>query len=195
MDEVAVLAEGYARKTKNGWIANSTSVLVKSRGKIIIVDPGCRRQMLLDALKRENVKTGDVDFVLITHSHADHSMLMGIFGNAKVLDCDEIFDGDMQVSHGGAIPGTSLKIIQTPGHSEDHCSLLAKTEKGICAIAGDVFWWQEGEKQEINANRKDAAHPSDVKKLARSRKLLLERADWIIPGHGKPFRTKRRQQA
>jgi glyoxylase-like metal-dependent hydrolase (beta-lactamase superfamily II) len=191
MDEVKVLVEGYAKKIKNGWIASSSAVLVKSNGKNIVVDPGCNKQKLMDALEKENLKTGDVDFVLLTHSHFDHTLLAGIFENAKVLDCEEIFDGDMQVSHSGTIPGTKLKIIQTPGHTDDHCSLLIKTEKGVCAIAGDVFWWQEGEKQEIDINKKDPAHPSNIKKLAKSRKLLLESADWIIPGHGKPFNTKR----
>jgi glyoxylase-like metal-dependent hydrolase (beta-lactamase superfamily II) len=192
MDEVKVLVEGYARRMKNGWAASSAAILVRSSGKTIIVDPGCNRQRLMGALKRERLRTGDIDFVFLTHSHFDHSMLAGIFENAKVIDCEEIFDGDMQVSHHGAIPGTGLKIIQTPGHTDDHCSLLANTEKGVCAIAGDVFWWEEGERQSIDIGKPDAAHPSDVKKLAKSRKMLLERADWVIPGHGGPFNTKGR---
>jgi len=57
-----------------------------------------------------------------------------------------------------------------------------------------VFWWQEGESQSISISKPDAAHPSDIKKLAKSRKMLLERADWIIPGHGRPFRTRRKIQ-
>jgi glyoxylase-like metal-dependent hydrolase (beta-lactamase superfamily II) len=194
MDEVKVLVEGYAKRIKNGWVASSTAILVRSSGKTIIVDPGCSRQRLMAALKREKMETGDVDFVLITHSHVDHTMLAGIFENAKVLDCEEIFDGDVQVSHRGTIPSTGLEIIKTPGHTDDHCSLLAKTEKGVCAIAGDVFWWEEGEEQSIDIGKLDAAHPSDMKKLAKNRKMLLERTDWIIPGHGKPFKTGRKRQ-
>ena len=191
MDEVVVLVEGYARRIKNGWKASSASVLVRSNGKRIIIDPGCNRKKLTGALKRESLKTGDIDFVVLTHSHVDHAMLAGMFENAKVIDCEKIFKGDMQLPHRGIVPGTELKIIQTPGHTDDHCSLLAKTERGVCAIAGDVFWWEKGEKQIIDINKPDAAHPSSMKKLAKSRKALLEKADWIIPGHGKPFSTER----
>jgi len=40
MAKVKVLIEGYAKKTKDGWLASSTATLIKDDDKNIIVDPG-----------------------------------------------------------------------------------------------------------------------------------------------------------
>ena len=153
MGEVKILIEGYAKSLKNGWQANSSVVLIKSNGKIIIADPGCEREKLLISLKKEKLKTSDVNFVFLTHGHTDHSLLAGIFENAQIVDELYVYEKDAITKHGGVIPGTGLKIIRTPGHMEEHCSLIAETEKGVYAVAGDVFWWLENEKQEININQ------------------------------------------
>jgi len=191
MAEVKILIEGYAKEIKTGWIASSTATLVKANNKNIIVDPGCNRNKLSKALKKENLKTADIDFVLLTHSHADHTLLAGIFENAKILTSEEIYNNDRQVEHENKIPGTKLKIIQTPGHCSEHCSLIVPTKNGVYVVAGDVFWWTAGERRKIDVKKKDDAHPAetDIKKLMDSRKKILKIADYIIPGHGKMFKS------
>jgi glyoxylase-like metal-dependent hydrolase (beta-lactamase superfamily II) len=193
MTEVKVLIEGYARQIKKGWLASSTVVLVKSNRKNIIVDPGCNRNRLLAEFSRQKLKTGDIDFVILTHNHTDHTLLAGIFDNAKVLNPEEIYDNDNQIEHNNKIPGTDLKIIQTPGHSPEHCSLIAKTGEGVYVIAGDVFWWMDNEKQMVDVKKADEAHPHelDMNKLIASRKKILKIADFIIPGHGKMFKVSK----
>lgn len=191
MNEVNILVKGYAKKLVNGWIASSTATFIKSNGKNIIVDPGCNRKKLLYGLRKHSLKTGDIDYVILTHSHTDHTLLAGIFENAKILDAFEIYYGDKQVAHNNRIPGTSVTLLQTPGHTDDHCSMLFSTKKGIYAIAGDVFWWMDDEKQEVKINKKDAAHKCDIKKLIESRKKLLKVADYIVPGHGKVFKVEK----
>ena len=190
MNEVKVLIEGYAKQIKGGWIASSTTVLIRSNGKNIIVDPGCNRAKLLDSLKGENIKTADIDFVLLTHGHADHSLLAGIFEKAKIIDSEAVYSGDEQAFHNNKIPGTGIEIIQTPGHVPEHCSFVVKAKQGTVVIAGDAFWWMDGEEQRIDIGRKDPAHPCDMEKLVESRKKLLKIADFIIPGHGKIFKAK-----
>jgi len=179
MNEVKVLLEGHARKIKGGWIANSAAVLVRSNGKNIIVDPGCERKRLLDALKKEKLSAEDIDYVVLTHRHEDHALLAGIFRNAKVI------------TKGSSVPGTDVRLLPTPGHTADHISIAVPTSKGLCVIAGDVFWWMDGEKQAIDVNRKDPAHVFDMEKLVESRKKILEIADYVIPGHGKMFRVEK----
>ena len=189
MNKIKVLIEGYAKKIKDGWLASSTTTLIKSNGKNIIVDPGCNRAKLLASLKNENLEPSDVDYVVLTHSHTDHTLLTGIFTNAKILNNTEIFDNDKQVEHNNKIPGTDVEILQTPGHIHDHCSLIVRTDEGTYIVAGDVFWWMDEEEQKIDINRPDQAHNCDMEKLIENRKIILEIADFIIPGHGKMFKV------
>lgn len=192
MAEVKILIEGYAKSLKNGWLANSSVVLVRANGKNIVADPGFDRKKLLDALKKEKLKTSDIDFIFLTHGHADHSLLAGIFEDAKIVDELYVYQTDTIARHGGVIPDTGLKVIRTPGHMEEHCSLIVETEKGVYAVAGDVFWWSENEEQKININKPDGdPEHMDIQKLVASRKKILELADYVIPGHGKVFKIEK----
>lgn len=190
MAKVKTLVEGYARQIEDGWKASSTVSLVQSEGKNMIVDPGCNKEKLLEGLENEGLSTEDIDFVLLTHNHTDHSMLVGIFTEAKVIDTEEIYTGDRQVVHGNKIPEMELEIIQTPGHTTEHCSLVVPTEEGTCVVCGDVFWWMDGEEQRIDIEREDPAHSGDMEELIASRKKVLDIADYIVPGHGKTFKVK-----
>jgi len=195
MDKVKVLIEGYAKKIKNGWLASSTTTLVESNSKKIIVDPGCNRKKLLKKLGRNNLKAGDIDFVFTTHNHTDHILLTGMFENAKVLNDTEIYDGDIQVEHRNTIPDTDLKIIQTLGHDQFHCALVVPTENKTYVIAGDVFWWMDDEEQKTDyeslVDHKDP-YIKDEKAIKESRKKILELADYVIPGHGKMFKVEKK---
>lgn len=191
MNKVKVLVEGYAKKIKGGWSASSTVTLVESNGKNIIVDPGCNRKKLIEGLKKNNLEITDIDFVFLTHGHTDHSLLAGIFPNAKVLNSKEIYDNDKQVEHHNQILGMDVGIIPTPGHSKNHCSLVVRTEEGTYVIAGDLFWWTDDEEQIIDVNKPDIAHVFDMKQLVENRKKVLKIADWIIPGHGKIFKVEK----
>ncbi len=192
MAEVRILIEGYAKPLKNGWKANSSVVLIKSNGKNIIADPSFDREKLLNALKKEKLKTSDIDFVFLTHGHTDHSLLAGIFENAKIVDELYVYQKDAIAKHDGVIHGTGLKVIRTPGHMEEHCSLIVKTKKGVYAVAGDIFWWNENEKQEIDINKPDNdPEHMNIQKLIASRKKILELADYVISGHGKMFIVKK----
>ncbi|HUW72155.1 MAG TPA: MBL fold metallo-hydrolase [Candidatus Humimicrobiaceae bacterium] len=193
MNKVKVLIQGYAKEIENGWLASSTTTFVQSNGKNIVVDPGCNRKRLLEELAKNNLKPADINFVLLTHSHGDHALLAGIFENAKVITPAEIYYNDNQVEPENKIPGTNLEIIQTPGHSPEHCSLVVPTEEGTYIVAGDVFWWTDDEEQKIEIEKEDDVHPDEVNmpKLIESRKKILEIADYIIPGHGKIFKVKK----
>jgi glyoxylase-like metal-dependent hydrolase (beta-lactamase superfamily II) len=192
MSEIKILIEGYAKQTADGWIANSSVVLVRSNGKNIIADPGFDREKLLNALKREKLEITDIDFVFLTHGHVDHSLLAGIFAGAKIVDELYVYQKDAIIKHNGIVPGTDLEVVRTPGHMEEHCSLIVRTEKRVYAVAGDVFWWMDGEKEEIDINR-PASDPEhmNIRKLVVSRKKILELADYVIPGHGKMFRVEK----
>lgn len=193
--QVKVLVEGYAREENGREFASSTVVLVKDNGLNIVVDPGLDRKLLLKALKKEKLPARKVDFVLLTHYHLDHALLSGLFKNARIIDGTEIYSWNGEIEkHNAKIPGTGVKIIKTPGHDMFHCAALAETrEFGVAAIAGDVFWWPEGEKQKTDRKSlllHNDPYAKNREQLLESRKKILKAADWVIPGHGKMFKVE-----
>ncbi|MFA5966982.1 MAG: MBL fold metallo-hydrolase [Patescibacteria group bacterium] len=195
MAKVKVLIEGYAKELENGWIASSTVCLVTTGDKRIITDPGCNREKLLEALKGENLATGDIDYVFLSHCHPDHVLLAGIFEKAKFVTFDSnlLYDKDHLSKFDIHILGEDIEIVETPGHVLEHLSLIVNTSQGRVAIAGDVIWWVDGEEQKFDIDQEDhsQAKGMNMKQLVESRRNLLEHADYIIPGHGKMFKVQK----
>ncbi|MCL4390218.1 MAG: MBL fold metallo-hydrolase [Patescibacteria group bacterium] len=196
MPKIKLLIQGYATEINGVESASSATTLIQDGNANVIVDPGMNRKLLLDNLVKEGLKTEDINYVILTHTHLDHSLLVGIFNNAKVFDNSDVYSFDGKISsHNGKIPNTDIEIIKTPGHDQFHCSVLVNTEEfGKVIIAGDVLWWRDGEKQERDilklVDREDP-YVKDEKALKESRKKVLEVADYIIPGHGPMFKVKK----
>lgn len=187
MAKVKVLIEGYVKEPK----IVPTTTLIQDDKVNIIVDPGMgknKRALLEKVLRKEKLAFDDIDIVFCTHYHPDHTQFVGLFPKAKWITSLYIFDGDKWLDHKGEEYRLSpnVSIIHTPGHTSEHASLKVKTDKGIVAVAGDV-WWLDTMKPKIDEMAQDQ------KELEKSRKKVLEIADWIIPGHGKMFKnpTKR----
>jgi len=185
------IVKGYARKRANYYKATSNTILIEDSGKKILVDPGCNEGLLLSGLKKEGLKPKDTDMIFLTHYHPDHVLNVRLFPKVDVLDGDKIYRGDREYSYKDRIPGTAVEVIATPGHAYEHATLLVKTKHGVVAIAGDLWWWEDG-KQKTDAKTlltlKDPLANDNVTLLS-SRKKILQKADFIIPGHGKMFST------
>ncbi len=196
MAEVKILIEGCVKKLTDGWSSSPSTVLIRDRGLTVLVDPGSNKELLLEKLSEENLKLNDIDTIFLTHHHLDHTLNIRIFPDCDVLlDGDKMNEADRVFSYSENIPGTDIKVIPTPGHTSEHASLLAETEKGKIVIAGDLFWWLEGEEQKTDykslMDHKDPGGAKDEKLLQESRKKVLEIADYIIPGHGKIFKVEK----
>lgn len=193
MAQIKILIQGYARQLENGWIASSTTCLITTDDKKIITDPGCNREKLLAALKKENLKPDEVDYVFLSHCHPDHVLLAGIFEKAKYITFDSnlLYDKDHLTGFDKNMLGEDIEIIETPGHVLEHLSLVVKTPEGRVAIAGDVIWFLDGEDQTLDLNQKDhsEAKGMNMEALIQSRRKLLQTADYIIPGHGRMFKV------
>ncbi len=187
MAQAKILVEGYTNTgdPKVEEKSCATISLVKDGNLNIVVDPGVMKNQsqLIDALAKENLTVDDIDIVCITHSHIDHYRNAGMFPDkTKIVEFwglwerDIVKDWDEQLTK-------NIKIIKTPGHSYDGITLLVKTEKGIVAVCGDVFW-----KENFPENDSYATEPE---KLEESRKKVLEMADWVIPGHGGIFKAQK----
>lgn len=196
MTKVTVLIEGYARKTKRGWLASSSTTLIEDSGKKVIVDPGINRNLLLQKLRGQGLVPDDIDIVFITHYHPDHMLLASMFEKAMIVDGDTVYDKDDEVGYEGNVPGTGLEVILTPGHAHEHAALVVNRDNEKIVVAADVFWWNDQEKQQTDdiealINKKDP-FTKDWEALKESRRKVLQTADWIIPGHGKMFRNIRK---
>ncbi len=180
MAEVKVLLQGYNSEDSGEENACSTVSLVKDGEIVMVVDPGTMKSqdLLIEALKKENLSKEDVNWVGITHSHMDHYRNIGMFPDAKSLDYYGIWDKD-SVDDWKEEFSENIKIIKTPGHDRTSITLLVKTEKGNVAICGDVFW-EKGLPV-------DDLYASDKEKLEKSREKVNELADYIVPGHGDIF--------
>ena len=131
----------------------------------------------------------------MSHRHPDHVLLAGIFEKAKhiTFDMGLMYDQDLLSEFDKHALGEEIEIINTPGHVNEHISLLVETPEGKVAIAGDVIWWLDDEEQIFDIHQKDPSQAIDLnmENLVQSRRKLLELADHIIPGHGKMFKVKR----
>jgi glyoxylase-like metal-dependent hydrolase (beta-lactamase superfamily II) len=191
MDELKIIIQGYAQKEASGrYNATSATVLVRSRGKLVLVDPGMNPNELKVAFDTENLKIDDIDIVVVSHSHPDHTRNRRLFDKAKFLDLFSLYQTGKDSSGNVYIPETNIEVVHTPGHVDKHFSLLIDTTGGKYAIAGDVFWWEDNEEQKLDVPSL-IGHVDPVAKdqavLQNTRKKLLDMADSIIPGHGRVF--------
>jgi glyoxylase-like metal-dependent hydrolase (beta-lactamase superfamily II) len=179
MATIKILITGYVKGNK----VVPTTTLIQD-GKInIVVDPGMgvnKKSVLEKALKKFNLNFKDIDIVFCTHYHLDHTQYIGLFPSAKIVDYKYIYKGNTWLDHkgNGYKLSPNVSIIHTPGHTIEHASLLVKTDKGIVAIAGDL-WWHS------NFTPKIDEMAWNQKILENSRKKVLKIADYVIPGHGK----------
>jgi len=186
MAEVKILVSGYTNAdsaTEGDEKTCATITLVRDKNTVMVCDPGVldNQQILIDALKKEGLTIDNVNYVFITHSHIDHYRNIGMFPNAKTLEYFGIWDGG-RVEDWKENFTEDIKIVKTPGHNYDGLTLLVKTEKGIIAICGDVFWKENYPENDIYA--------SDPEKLQESRQKVLQLADFIIPGHAGMYSVK-----
>jgi glyoxylase-like metal-dependent hydrolase (beta-lactamase superfamily II) len=197
MNTVHILVEGYAHANPDGsYAASPSSVLIETEDKKILVDPGTNSDALFGALRKLSLDTLDVSAIYLTHYHPDHFLNIRLFPEKDIYDGGILWREDQEIFHKDMIPGTNIQILPTPGHSPEHTSLLVETEKGMVCVAQDVFWWEDGKQQsdtEEELMNLEDPFATDVEALKKSRQLVLEKADWIIPGHGKMFHNPRKK--
>src|SRR3989344_777028 len=182
MANVKVLVEGYLSEDNDGRTASTVS-LVLDKNIVMVVDPGYLKdqKVLTDALKKEGFAPEDVNMVCITHSHIDHYKNVALFPKAKVLEYFGLWDTEGRMEEWQGNFTENIQILKTPGHDYTCITLFVKTDDGVVAICGDVFWKQDYPKMDIYA--------TNLKDLEKSRKLVLEMSHWIIPGHSGMYKT------
>ncbi|OGY42226.1 MAG: hypothetical protein A2Y67_01785 [Candidatus Buchananbacteria bacterium RBG_13_39_9] len=189
--QVKILLPGYFKwldKLGRKFKASSTVTLIRDGRVNILVDTGHHQveKKLVVALRREGLKPNDIHYVIITHHHPDHVANNHLFKKATITDVLTSYKGDQfkvdldLLLKGKNIITPNVYIISTPGHELDECTVMAKTEKGIIAVVGDIFWAKQKEKNIM---------VKDKKELAKSQAKVVKLADYIIPGHGGMFKV------
>jgi glyoxylase-like metal-dependent hydrolase (beta-lactamase superfamily II) len=178
-----LLHAGYCH---DDGVASSVS-LVLDGDAAIVVDPGMvtARDLILAPLQALGLVPRDVTHVVVTHHHPDHTINVGLFPNAEVVDFWARYRADQWLSHGGdgyrVSPHT--RLILTPGHTGEDATLLVETDAGV--VACTHAWWRADRSPEVDPLADDQVA------LEASRARILAEADTVVPGHGEPFATGR----
>lgn len=191
MNQLDVLVIGSLLRDENGNLlkADSTSTLIRAGNRLIVVDTSSRdmRPAIKTAFRQIGVFMKDVDTVVLTHYHDDHTANLDLFPNAKVLihsGEDEPFPG-AQVIDGDVTIAKGVELRHTPGHSWDSMSVFIEGEDRKYVIAGDAIPLED------NAKKNIPPRINVCKDLAmKSIKTICDYADVIVPGHGAPFKIK-----
>ena len=205
MPELEILMGGYSINTDQTRLGLCTVTLI--RGEMLsIVDVAHfgRRNLLVDSLAAQGIATDDIGRVILTHSHWDHSQNTDLFPNAEiVVHADEIEysrnprPGDLATARyfadtllqqnvrqvrGETELEPGVRLIETPGHTRGHISVVVETASGTVCVGGDamsdagavgrgtpaIIFWSEADARE-------------------SVQKIIAAANTIYPGHDRPF--------
>lgn len=202
--EVSLLLPGYALATSCGPLGFASVPLITANGLTILVDTGVHqtRARLLAELAARDLGPNDIDVVVVTHLHFDHSQNMHLFKKARViLHANEIeyclspppadtfipdwWQQSLDVCNVELMTGDSLSItpdvdvLLMPGHHPGQLAVRAQTAAGATVCASDVA----KDVKEILTRRPRIFADADAGTAKRSIDRLLHIADVIIPGH------------
>ncbi|MFZ3584868.1 MBL fold metallo-hydrolase [Loktanella sp. DJP18] len=203
-----VIAPGLRRilaSNPSAMTFRGTNTYLLGQGRVTVIDPGpddpAHLAALLQALAGEAVS-----HIVVTHSHLDHSPLARRLaaqtgarvwgfgppdaGRSAVMQAlvtggyngggegvDAVFSPDVRVADGDVIetPAGALKVLHTPGHMGNHICL----RWGYAVFSGDlVMGWATSLVSPPDGDITDF--------MASCRKLRVEDAGVLYPGHGAP---------
>ncbi|MBN8868942.1 MAG: MBL fold metallo-hydrolase [Solirubrobacterales bacterium] len=126
-----------------------------------VIDPGPEDEAHIAAVEAAIDARGGVAGVLLTHSHADHTGGVELFGIEPTGLAD------------GAVNG-GLEAVSTPGHATDHFCFF--TDDGVCFSGDVILGW--GSTYVPPDGGSLAAYMDSLRLIQRRRPAL------ICPGHG-----------
>lgn len=181
--EIRILSEGYLSGEDDDRVG-STVGFAREDGVLVVIDPGLvpGRDAIVRPLAELEVSPEQITDVVLSHHHPDHTLNAALFPNARVHDHWAWYRDDRWVDRPaeGFELSSSIRLIETPGHSPQDISTLADTEDGLVVFTH--LWWTSSFPVE-DPFAPDAA----VLHASRARVLELPGLRSIVPGHGPAF--------
>jgi glyoxylase-like metal-dependent hydrolase (beta-lactamase superfamily II) len=181
--EVHVLFNGYVDTDRSPWSVASTVTYVSDGDVQVIVDPGFvpGGDSILDPLRDRGIRLQDITDVVFSHHHPDHTVNAALFPEARIHDHWAIYRNDTwqpRPAEGFEL-SRAIRLIETPGHTPQDITTLVGTAEGTTALT-HLWWTPQGPVEDPFA--------SDAAAIHTGRARVLDIANLIIPGHGRPFR-------
>jgi glyoxylase-like metal-dependent hydrolase (beta-lactamase superfamily II) len=201
-----ILMNGFPGRTPRGFLGWSTILLLKSQEGYALFDTGGSgdRPGLMAALKHRGIERDEIRTIILSHLHFDHMANVECFPRAEIVLHESEFSyvqdnkytdtaislfqvegllrsplltlvsGELEV-----LP--DIRMIQTPGHSGGHVSLVM-TVAGKCVVLAQDAIKHRGE---IEAGAPAGAFDEEAARTSIRR--IAAMADIIVPGHDGPL--------
>jgi len=203
---IDILLAGMSVNTDQSNLGLATIALIRGRNNILVDVAHCgRRRHLINALASRGLTPDDIQIVVLTHAHWDHSQNVDMFPHARFMihpaeleyaksprkddwATPRYFPATLQgLNVQPVVEGTEIepgvRIIETPGHTRGHISVAVDTPDGVAVIAGDSFpdagAVHRGQPYLVFWSQRDAR--ASVQKI-------MKLGNIIYPGHDRPFR-------
>jgi N-acyl homoserine lactone hydrolase len=207
MSKFDILLHGTSFRTNLVSLGICTVALIRGE-KNILLDTGHfgNRRQLLNSLNALGLMPSDIDTVILTHSHWDHVLNLELFRNAEVvISSKEVNHIDSIKGYDWATPsylGDILKnmktkdvegdkklsmdisVVETPGHSPGHQSIVVRKDGEIIMFCGDAMPTMRSYFRELP----DYITVSEEEARRSIRKMKDLKPDVYYPGHDRPFR-------
>lgn len=178
-----------------------TCTLIRTDGFTMVVDPGLSPEEMVRVLdRRAGIAPGSVDLVFLTHFHGDHRAGLAAFPDADWRMAPSEFEYQrcqlaagspdrellerLQPARSELIPG--IIVIETPGHSAGHASLVFESEGKRIAVAGDAAMTRD-----FFRHRDYYFNTIDPGAAVASIEAIARAADIVVPGHDNYFLNRR----
>lgn len=172
-----------------------TITLINDHGVNVLVDTGASSdtERLLLALTKEGITLDNIDSVVITHGHPNHMGNLNFFGRKPILFNSLEYIGKHVIStelkdRPYRKITSNIEVWKTPGHTQHDLSVLVHGVNGYgtMAIVGDLIPSERFINEKIDIMLSEGVWDSGTKR--QNANLIICMADWVIPGHGQPFR-------